>query len=73
MPVFISKASDPQLSPAERDVTVGWHRIAIRRRRCVYGGGCARDRAGACVCACVRDVFAIYDNNKLTRVDNDNN
>ena len=60
VPVFISKASDPLLSPAERAVTVGWHRIAIQRRRCVCVWGCAGVRAAACVragaCArvCVR-------------------
>ena len=72
MPVFNSKASDPLVSPAERAVMVGWHRIAIQRRPCVCvcGGGGVDVRAGACarVCvrapvhACVREVFAIYDN-----------
>ena len=73
VPVFISKASDPLLSPAERAVMVGWHRIAFQpavcRPLCVCGL-CADVRAGACarVCvrapvhACVREVFAIYDN-----------
>ena len=58
-PVFISMASDQLLSPAERAVTVGWHRpigdVCGGCVECV----CARVRAGACV----RDVFAIYDNN----------
>ena len=66
-PVFISMASDQLLSPAERAVTVGWHRPIEWR----YGDGgvwaCvhpyARVRAHACVRSCVRDVFAIYDNN----------
>ena len=57
VPVFIPKASDPLESPAERAVTVGWHRIAIQRRRCVGvcvgGGGCADVRAGACARVCV--------------------
>ena len=45
VPVFIWKASDPLLSPAERAVTVGWHRIAIQRRRCVcVWGVCRRSR-----------------------------
>ena len=38
---------------------------------CVLAHACARVRAHACV----RDVFAIYDNNRpyLTQADNDNN
>ena len=63
VPVFISMANDQLLSPAERAITVGWHRPIEYR----YGDGgvwgCARVRAGACarVCmhpfvrACVRD------------------
>ena len=43
----------------------GWlaqtHRIAIRRRRCVCVGG-------VCIRPCVRDVFAIYDNNIWPRL-----
>ena len=71
VPVCISKASNPLLSPAEWAVTVAWHRIAIQQRRCVcVCGGCAGIRTGACarvcvrapVCARVREVFAIYDN-----------
>ena len=58
------------------------HRIVIRRRRCVCMRGvcvcvCVRVRgvrAHACACvrpfvrACVRDVFAIYDNNIWPRL-----
>ena len=62
VPVFISKASDQLLPPAERAVTVGWHRPIEYR----YGDG----GVCACVCvrACVRDVFAIYDNNIWPRL-----
>ena len=65
VPVFIAKASDPLLSPAERAVTVGWHRIAIQRRRCVCVWGVCRRSCGCVrtrVRASVREVFAIYDN-----------
>ena len=48
----------PALSPAERAVAVGRHRIAIT---------CTAVTAAVCVCVCmrasVRDVFAIYDKN----------
>ena len=54
VPVFISKTSDPLLSPAELAVTVGCHQIAIQRRRCVCVWGCAGVRAGACARVCVR-------------------
>ena len=44
------------------------HRISIRRRRCVWvctrSCGCMRPF----VCACVRDVFAIYDDDILPRL-----
>ena len=48
----------PALSPAEQTVTVGRQRIAITRTAAT----------AVCVCACVRDVFAIYDNNILPRM-----
>ena len=58
VPVFISKASDPLLSPAEQAITVGWLRIAMRlqRRRCVCVWGCVQvsARVHAHACACVR-------------------
>ena len=37
-----------------RAVTVDWHRITIRRRRCVYGGLCTRSRGCVRTCVCVR-------------------
>ena len=49
--------------PAERAVTAGRQRIALTctaaRAVCVLAHTCARVRAHTCV----RDVFAIYDNN----------
>ena len=50
----------PELSPEERAVTVGHQRIAITCATAVCV--CAH------ACACVRDVFAIYDNNILPRL-----
>ena len=57
--------------PAERAVTVGRQRIALTCTAatavCVCGGGV---RACVCarVCACARDVFAIYDKNIWPRL-----
>ena len=68
MPLFISKASDPLLLAAERPVTVGWHRIVCMCVGCVQAFVRVRADACGCVCvrapvrACVREVFAIYDN-----------
>ena len=62
MPVFISMASDQPLSPAERAVMVGWHRPDTATAVCV--GVCTRSRGcvRVGVLACVRGVFALYDN-----------
>ena len=49
----------PALSPAERAVTDGRQRIAITCTAATVVCVCAR----VCMRACVRDVFAIYDNN----------
>ena len=53
VPVFISTASDLKLlSPAERAITVGWHR-PIEYRYVDSGGVFARVRADACARVCV--------------------
>ena len=46
-------------------VTLGHHRLIEpeRRRRCVDVRVCVHAGASVCASACVRDVFAIYDNN----------
>ena len=61
-----SVSSDLLLSPAERAVTVGWHRIAMAVCMCVgvcrHSCGCMHTRVRACARSCMREVFAIYDN-----------
>ena len=40
---------------------------------CVHAFARVREHARVSVRVCVRDVFAIYDNNILTQADNDSN
>ena len=54
-------------------MTESWLGAPTQRTATVMGGGvrvleCARAYVRACVCACVRDVFAIYDDNILPRL-----
>ena len=65
VPVFISMASDQLLSPAERAVTVGWATYPSNSDNLndSDGGVCVGVCTRTCVHACLRDVFAIYDNN----------
>ena len=54
----------PALSQVERAVTVGRHRIAIACTTVTAATAvCVCKCVHAHVCACVRDVFAIYDTN----------
>ena len=76
--LFISMDHRPAIvspaSKAVRPTTESWLGAPIQRTPTVVGGGgvcvfasvsvCAR----ACVHACVRDVFAIYDNDILPRL-----
>ena len=60
VPVFISMANDQLLSPAERAITVGWHRPIEYRYGdggvcgCVHAFGRVRAHAFACTRACMR-------------------
>ena len=67
--LFISMDHRPAIvSPASKAVrltTESWLGAPIQRTATVVGGGGGvrvRECARACVHACVRDVFAIYDN-----------
>ena len=61
-PAIVSPASK-----AVRLTTVSWLGAPIQRTATVVGGG-VRVRECERVCACVRDVFAIYDNDILPRL-----
>ena len=73
MPLFISKASDPLLLPAERPSRLAGIDSDKATAVCMFvwgvcrrSRGFERTRVRACVRApvraCVREVFAIYDN-----------
>ena len=68
--LFISMDHRPAIvSPASKAVrltTESWLGAPIKRRSLVGGGGGVRVRE--CSRACVRDVFAIYDNDILPRL-----
>ena len=71
--LFISMDHRPAIvspsSKAVRLTTESWLGVPIQRTAAVVGGGVrVRECERACVHACVHDVFAIYDNDILTRL-----